>query len=124
MKPKQHTSDIQNYVQSLIKQHKGEKIQTKQISDGYHTFGELYYHRCALFSVICNMHKDKAWKSKQHEDGTMFDDMFIVGITTPEGDYSYHYHLEFWDVFQVPELEHAPEFDGHQPSDIGRLFSL
>lgn len=93
-------------------------------SDGYHTFAELYEHRMALFSVICNTYKDKAWKSKKHDDGTMYDNYFIVGITTDEGDYTYHYHLDFWDMFNVKELEFAPEWDGHKPSDYNRLFTL
>ena len=93
-------------------------------SDGYHTFEELYEHRMALFSVICNTYRDKAWKSKLHSDGSMYDNYFIVGITTDEGDYTYHYHLDFWDRFQVKELEKAPEWDGHKPSDYTRLFTL
>lgn len=94
------------------------------ISDGSHTFKELYYHRMVLFSVICNTYKDKAWKSWKHDDGTMFDDYFIVGVITPEGDYSYHYSKEYWDMFDVLELDHAPKWDGHKPEDIGRLCSL
>lgn len=27
-----------------------------ELSDGYHTFNELYHHRAILFSVICNTH--------------------------------------------------------------------
>lgn len=94
------------------------------ISDGSHTFDELYYHRMVLFSMICNSHKEKAWKSWLHDDSTMFDDYFIVGITTPKGDYSYHYHKDYWDMFKVKELEKAPKWDGHKPSDILRLVSL
>lgn len=99
-------------------EHKG------QISDGYHTFDELYYHRMMLFSVICNTYKDKAWKSWKHDDGTMYDDYFIVGIDTEEGQYTYHYHKDNWDMFEVKELEYAPEWDGHKPSDITRLLTL
>lgn len=94
------------------------------ISDGSHTFEELYHHRMILFSVICNTYKDKAWKSWKHKDDTMYDDYFIVGITTDMGDYSYHYHKDNWDKFMVDELENAPEWDGHVPDDIDRLFSL
>lgn len=94
------------------------------ISDGYHTFNELYYHRMILFSVICNTYKDRAWKSKLHHDGTMYPNYFIVGITTPKGDYTYHYHMENWDHFPIKELEFAPKWDGHKPEEIGRLFSL
>lgn len=101
------------------------EVESKQeISDGYHTFAELYYHRMVLFAVICNHNKNKAWKSWKHSDGTMFEDYFIVGIETPKGQYSYHYHKDFWDLFSVREMVSAPEWDGHQPDDITRLFSL
>ena len=84
------------------------------LSDGYHTFNELYHHRAILFSVICNEHPDISWKSKLHHDGTMFDGMFIVGINTPEGQATYHYDINpYWDMFRVRELEKAPEWDGH-----------
>jgi hypothetical protein len=95
-----------------------------QISDGYHTFDELYYHRMCLFAIICNQNKTHAWKSWKHSDGTMFDDYFIVGVFTPEGDYSYHYHKDYWNMFEVKEFNTAPVWDGHMPSDIDRLFSL
>lgn len=94
-------------------------------SDGYHTFNELYHHRAVLFSIICNLNRHVAWKSKLHHDGTMFDNMFIVGITTPEGQYSYHYDIDpYWNMFNVTELDNAPEWDGHKPKDVGRLNSL
>ncbi|MGK0575528.1 hypothetical protein [Macrococcus capreoli] len=100
-------------------------INTKDISDGYHTFGQLYHDRAVLFAVICNTYKDKAWKSKLHDDGTMFDDMFIVGVETPQGQYTYHYHLEpYWDMYEVKEVEKAPKWDGHTFEDINRLFGL
>lgn len=97
---------------------------TGDTSDGYHTFNELYEHRMVLFSIICNQNKDNAWKSLLHHDGTMFDDYFIVGVKTPEGQYTYHYHIDHWDKFQVKELERGPEWDGHVASDITRLYSL
>ena len=113
-------------IENLIKEHFEmlDKIKTGELSDGYHTFNELYYHRAVLFSIICNEHKDVAYKSKKHHDGTMYDGMFIVGINTPQGQYSYHYDLNVWSMFDVPELEFAPEWDGHKPSDIERLISI
>jgi hypothetical protein len=97
---------------------------TKQISDGHHTFKELYYHRMILFSIICSQNKEKAWKSWKHDDGTMFDDDFIVGIHTTQGHYTYHYKKEYWNLFEVTELKFAPKWDGHKPEDITRLLSL
>lgn len=93
-------------------------------SDGYHTFNELYYHRMILFSFICNQNKDKAWKSWKHEDGTMYDNYFIVGVDTKEGNFTYHYHEDYWDKFDVKELERAPKWDGHKPEDITRILSI
>ena len=97
-----------------------------EFSDGYHTFNELYHHRAVLFSVICNMFPDKAWKSKLHDTGDMFDGMFIVGIETEQGQATYHYDIEpYWDMFKVKELEKAPKWDGHTPSEaierIGKM---
>ncbi|MDD3029853.1 MAG: hypothetical protein PHS57_06210 [Alphaproteobacteria bacterium] len=99
---------------------------TGETSDGYHTFNELYLHRAVLFSVICNHRPDLAWKSKLHHDGTMYEDMFIVGIQTPGGQATYHYDIEpYWDMFKVKELPQAPEWDGHTPGDaIARIGAL
>lgn len=105
---------LTNNINDVIKQLDGD---TGNISDGYHTFDELYYHRCVLFSLICNQNDVVAWKSKQHFTGDMYDGMFIVGIETPYGQVTYHYDLKYWDMFNVTELETAPEWDGSSPSD-------
>ena len=96
------------------------------LSDGYHTFNELYHHRAVLFSVICNLLPDKAWKSKRHDTGDMYDGMFIVGIETTEGQATYHYDIyPYWDMFKVKELEKAPKWDGHTPKDaIDRIAKI
>lgn len=111
------------FINSLIVDNKPQ-IETDKISDTYHTFGELYHHRMILFSIICNQNKGKAWKSRLHDDGTMYVDYFIVGITTSEGEYTYHYHMDNWNSFDIEELTSAPAWDGHIPSDITRLLSL
>lgn len=85
-----------------------------KVSDGFHTFEELYDHRAILFSVICNLFSSRAWKSKFHYDGTMYPGYFIVGIDTPEGQASYHYRIDpYWDYFNVKEVEKAPPWDGY-----------
>lgn len=103
-------------------------INTNLISDGFHTFGELYYHRAVLFAALCKGNKDRSWKSRKHSDGKYpFNDSswFIVGITTPEGDYTYHYHVDYWNLFKdVEDLSVGKEWDGHKPEDITRLLSL
>ena len=86
------------------------------MSDGFHTFNELYHHRAVLFSVICNARPNLAWKSKLHDTGDMYEGMFIVGIETKEGQAAYHYDIDpYWDMFNVPVLDRAPVWDGHTP---------
>lgn len=99
-----------------------------EISDGYHTFNQLYHQRAILFATIVNQNKDKAWKSFKHSDGHYcFDEggeMFIVGIDTPKGSYTYHYHKKYWDYFDCKELECGKVWDGHTEEDVTRLLSL
>lgn len=55
-------------ISDLIRIAKDRNLSVKDISDGYHTFRELYKLRMILFSIICNAYKDFAWKSKKHFD--------------------------------------------------------
>ena len=117
--------DILKAIMNVIKTEEVIEI-NGETSDGYHTFNELYHHRAVLFSIIVKAFPDKTWKSKQHNDGTMYDGMFIVGIDTPEGQATYHYDIDpYWGMFECRELERAPEWDGHTPAQaierIGRL---
>jgi hypothetical protein len=104
---------------------------TSEISDGHHTFGELYDHRRALTAVLAASagSMGDAWRSKAHhpDDDPMFEGgYFIVGIVLPTGTITYHYKLKHWDDFAaVPELEHAPKWDGATPDDtVTRLLEL
>ena len=119
--------DMLEFVNFLINDSKREYGNdfTDNISDGYHTFSELYDHRTILFSVIADFYHDRAWKSKKHEDGTMYDGMFVVGVETPKGQATYHVEDKYWNSFPVKELEYAPPYDGHTPKDVlDRLLSL
>lgn len=101
----------------------GGKDAIGETSDGYHTFNELYEHRHALFLAVCGAYKDRAWKSKFHSDGSMFDGWFIAGIATTEGQATYHLPLRLWDAFDVEELPAAPLWDGHTADDVIRRIS-
>lgn len=105
----------------------------EELSDGYHTFGELYDHRRALTAVLAafaaRMPEAASWRSKAHhpDDDPMFEGgYFVVGITLDTGVITYHYKLSHWDDFAaVPELEHAPKWDGAIPEDtVTRLLDL
>ena len=97
-----------------------------EMSDGYHTFNSLYNQRLYLFAALVNAYKDKAWKSRCNYDGEpcFGSGWFIVGITTPAGDYTYHYELKDWDLFDCKVLDKAPVFDGHTDKDVTRLLLL
>lgn len=99
---------------------------TNDISDGYHTFGSLYHQRCILFAALVNAYPGRAWKSKRHNTGELCfgGEWFIVGIDTPEGQYTYHYNVSDWDIFHCREVERGYPWDGHTDKDVERLLSL
>ena len=97
-----------------------------ELSDGFHTFENLYHQRAILFAALVKAYDDKAWKSWRHEDGELCfgGGWFIVGIDTPQGSYTYHYKEEYWGIFECIELEKAKHWDGHTEKDVDRLLSL
>lgn len=116
---------------------KESKVNTNFISDGYHTFGELYEHRIRLFIALLKyvsvfhggqrhspgwIYKDDllVWKSRRHSDGSSIPGWFIAGIrSTPGEQITYHLPMSYWDeVHYVHELGQAPHFDGHNSSDV------
>lgn len=116
-------------INDMIKTSKLEgHISTKDISDVYHTFRQLYNHRTILFALVCNSYPEISWKSKKHfneEIDPMFNGDFIAGINTPLGPATYHIKLKYWNLFKIPELERAYEYDGHNSDDdLKRLISL
>lgn len=93
------------------------------VSDGFHTFNELYQHRIALFIALMLTHPQLSWRSRKHADGSFYDDWFIAGMHLPTGDITYHLPNKDWDKLgggkvAVATLETAPEFDSHTPADV------
>lgn len=93
----------------------------KNVSDGYHTFGDYADMRNIYFIALCNAYSDLSWKSKNHfdeEHDPMFDGDFIAGIFTPDGPITQHLKLKFWDDLNVQEIERAPQYDGYTEEDV------
>lgn len=117
-------SNVQEFIHGMIEQgRKMGHIDTNQVSDGYHTFGELYEHRIALFMCLCTYiadRHDNVWKSKLHSDGSAVEGWFIMGINTEKGkQISYHLPVDKWgECWMAKELENAPEWDGHTSADV------
>lgn len=101
-----------------------------EVSDGYHTFDELYDHRITLWITLCKYLKEKTaliYRSKLHSDGSSFEGWFILGlIEVPGKQITYHLPLSRWEETNFAEtLDKAPEWDGHTSADvIGRLKNL
>lgn len=110
-----------------------------KFSDGYHTFDELYEHRCLLFITLQKVllshwieQKEKypkvyPWYSLVHNDGEVWDGWFIVGVSIDKGKYqipeqiTYHIptkHLELVEKTGILCLAKAPAWDGHTSEDV------
>lgn len=114
------------------------------LSDGYHSFSELYEFRkmynAALFNEWASgyMHvrsliqkgigvihqptpKYNVHKSWRHSDGELCfgGGWFIVSAKLPTGQISNHYEARDWDLFRIPEEDKALfEWDGHTSDDV------
>lgn len=99
-----------------------------QVTDGYHTMDELYDHRIELFIKLAehfiygkrDSDGKNVWRSKLHEDGSMFTGWFVMGIGKKEGEQiTYHLPRDRWDETGFAEtLDRAPKFDGHTSEDV------
>jgi hypothetical protein len=89
-------------------------------ADEHHTMDELYEYRMVYNAIAAQWFNDqgKAVKSWYHHDGEpcFGGGWFIVCLNTPDGWATNHYKAEHWDLFQVPEVDLAPEWDGHTPA--------
>lgn len=87
-----------------------------EISDGYHTFNELYEHRIVLWIALCKCYKERVWRSKLHSDGSGYEGYFVLGMNKEKGQQiTYHLPLSKWKETNFAEtLQNAPEYDGHK----------
>lgn len=97
-----------------------------EVSDGYHTFNELYEHRVRLFSTLMHAFPDLSWWSRKHSDGEEWEGWILAGITTPVGEITYHLPESEIEILpEGTELELGKEWDGHTAEDVlTRLFAL
>ena len=95
---------------------------TGNISDGYHTFDELYKHRCLLFIGLMRSNPKMSWRANNHYDGSNFIGWFVTGMELPTGQISYHLPGNMWTLLDNCDIQtdsNAPfEFDGHTANDV------
>lgn len=91
-----------------------------EISDGYHTFDELYEHRITLYIALCRQLQSNSWRTLLHSDGSSFEGWFVLGLNYEGGDQiTYHLPIEKWDLCRfAADLEKAPQWDGHGSIDV------
>lgn len=98
-------------------------IEPETISDGFHTFAELYTSRSILTAAFFNMlHASgvvtcKSWK---HSDGEacFWGGWFVVFAQLPTGQISFHYPEKDWAYFNIPEMQIGFVWDGHKTPDV------
>lgn len=99
------------------------------VSDGYHTFEELYNHRITLYIALARAKQatNYIWRSKVHSDAHVFPGWYLLGINKDLGkQITYHLPLSRWEETEFADtLIIAPMWDGHTPEDVlNRLKSL
>jgi len=97
------------------------------VTDGYHTFGELYNHRVRLFVMFCILFgfqgkkmQRLVWRASYNHDGSKWDGWFILGIFPKEGEQiTYHVPMKYWDMVGFAETYiQNPHYDGHTSQDV------
>lgn len=89
------------------------KIVGNDISDGYHTFDELYEHRCLLFLNLCLHHRVECyWKPD-------FEGWFCLYWESPKGQISYHLPNKLLPLVErVIKRDDLHKWDGHKSEDV------
>ena len=108
-----------------------EWLDINNISDGYHTFWELYEHRVFLYIALCKSimrNPRKPWyvqciRSKIHEDGlNVWEEwgMFLLCVHTNNWQVSYHIDNKYWQEcsFAITEEKATLAFDWHTSKDV------
>lgn len=97
-----------------------QKLPNKgQVSDGYHTFDELYKHRVLLFLALCKQMPEKCWKYKKNADGKKWDGWFGLGLFPEHGkQITYHLPIEYWSSISCKQFDRNPYYDGHTSADV------
>jgi len=118
-------------AEDINKRIRENKPDTNDISDGYHTFSELYEHRIVLYIALCSYlsydpsWRDEVWRSGKHSDGSVWEGWFLLGIYTEPGkQITYHLPMTYWDKCDFAyDREQAPPFDGHTSTDVLKRLS-
>ena len=98
------------------------QIKDNDISDGYHTFKEIYNHRKLLYINLCLQNPEKCVYADHKEW-----ESFVLVYNSEAGQISYHisydmYNLIKGNIKEVKFGEHG--WDGHTPDDVIERLTL
>lgn len=116
-------------INETLQEMKEKGFPIGEVSDGYHTFDELYEHRIVLWIALCKMSKHAGfvnpWRSKVHSDGSVMEGWFVLGMYVRPGDQmTYHLPMSEWINCEFADtMAKAPDFDGHTSSDVLKRLS-
>lgn len=121
--------DLQTAIDHFRDSQENTGFDVGTISDGYHTFNELYEHRIMLFIALCRLFNDLSivngeikyvWRSKKHSDDSEWAGWFILGIGTVLGkQITCHLPDSKWALTEFAHtLDNAPIWDGHTSADV------
>lgn len=105
-------------------------FQMNKVSDGYHTFDELYDHRITLYIALMKIKAvtsdQKVWRTITHSDGSVWDGWFVLGYSViPGRQVTYHLPMNRWTECEFAEvLSNAPDWDGHDSAEVLRRIKL
>jgi hypothetical protein len=90
-----------------------------EVSDGFHSFNDLYAHRHALFIALMYCNPELSYRTRRHADGTEWSGWFLAVMNLPNGQVSYHFPESYWDQLDgIPIVEQSPSYDGHTSQDV------
>lgn len=107
-------------------------VDIEQVTDGYHSFDELYQHRHALcIALFCELKMSgcNPWYSHKHHDGTSYPEYVLVGadlrnpldLDRNSLPVSYHLPVSYipqLDAAGIEQIEQAPHWDGYTSQDV------
>lgn len=117
---------VQELIKALPEGLKGK------VSDGYHTFDELYEFRMLYNAMFANLLAEgvgvgaihqtiDVYKSLRHDNYELCfgGGWFVVVIKLMTGkEIRNHYPIADWDLFHIPERHSAIGWDGHTSLDV------
>lgn len=102
----------------------------KNVSDGYHTFSELYDQRSVLYLLLVKIYTSEdylinAWYKPDHYPN--YDCVYLQRVNC-DGEYidksqvSFHVHIKYREMYEDAIGKYTPgmhpEYDGHTKEEV------